>query len=345
MRRPWSAVAALASLGASLAGLAACGPGPTARPLPAPATWSTAAPVPDARTEVSVTTDGALIYLMGGFAPGAGGSPSAPLALHAYDPATDRWTTPHTIPEGVNHAGFVHVAGKLYIVGGFRGATFEPTGAVRILDLATGAWSEGASMPTPRGALAVAVVDGKIHAIGGNAANAGSLDHEHGVGADNSSVGTHEAYDTATDRWTRLAPLPTPRNHLGAAALDGRIHVVAGRVGNDFTLTPHEVYDPATDVWSEAPAVPTGRSGIAVVALDGRLYVFGGERVGLFQKTFDEAERYDPLTRTWQVLPPMPTARHGLGAAALGGRIHVLSGGPQPGFAFSEAHEVLVPEG
>lgn len=298
--------------------------------------WTTAAPVPDARTEVSVTTDGQRIYLIGGFAAGPGGA-VAPRAMHVYDPATDAWTTPDSIPEGVNHAGFAHVGGRLYIVGGFREATFNPTGAVRIYDIASRTWSEGAPMPTARGAAALAVLDGRIHVIGGNAANAGSLGQEHNVGEDNSSVGTHEVYDPTTDQWTQRPSMPTPRNHLGAAVLDGRIHAVAGRVGGNMTLTPHEVYDPGTDTWTAAAPVPTGRSGIAVVALAGQLYVFGGES----SRTFDEAERYDPVTASWVALPPMPTARHGLGAAGFGADIHVLSGGPSPGFAFSTAHEVL----
>jgi N-acetylneuraminic acid mutarotase len=317
----------------------------TDRPAEVAGTWTTAAPVPDARTEVSVVTDGERIWLIGGFAPPPGGGNAlAPRAMHVYDPGADAWTTPDSIPEGVNHAGFAHVDGRLYIVGGFRGATFNPTDAVHIYDIASGTWSRGAPMPTPRGAIAVAVLDGRIHAIGGNAANAGSLGHEHGVGGDNSSVGTHEVYDPASDSWTRLAPVPTPRNHLGAATVRGRVHVVGGRVGGDFMLTAHEVWDPRTGTWSPAPPVPTGRSGIAVVALDERLYVFGGETMGgARQGTFDEAERFDPTVDAWHALPPMPTARHGLGAAVIGDAIHVLSGGPDPGFAFSTAHEVLRP--
>ena len=36
-------------------------------------------------------------------------------------------------------------------------------------------WRDGTPMPTPRGALAVAVVDGKINAIGGHVADASAL--------------------------------------------------------------------------------------------------------------------------------------------------------------------------
>jgi N-acetylneuraminic acid mutarotase len=308
-----------------------------------PARWEPRAPVPEARTEVSVTADGTLIYLIGGFRAEAGGSPSAPRAMFAYDPAADRWTTAGEIPEGVNHAGFAAVGGKLYIVGGFRENTFSPTGAVRIYDPAARTWRDGATMLTPRGALAVAVADGKIHAIGGNAAGGASLPpQEHGAPQPDNSVGTHEVYDPATDGWTRLAPMPTPRNHLGAAAIAGKIHLGGGRVPGNMELTTHEIYVVAAGSWTAGPPVPSGRSGIAVVAHQGLVYVFGGETVRtLSAKTFDDAERFDPATGRWERLSPMPTARHGLGATSFGEAIHVLSGGPQPGFAFGTANERL----
>ena len=310
----------------------------------APARWEGRAPVPDARTEVSVASDDSLIYLIGGYGRGEGRRPSAPRAMLVYDPATDRWTTAGEIPEGLNHASLAAVGRRLYIVGGFRGSGRSATGAVRIYDPAQRTWRDGASMPTPRGALAVAVLDGKIHAIGGNAAGGLELEpHDHGAPAQDRSVGTHEVYDPALDTWTRLEPMLTARNHLGAAAIGGKVHVVGGRVPGDMELRTHEIYDPATDTWEAGPPMPTGRSGIAVVAHRGRLYVFGGETVRRWSsKTFDQAERFDPATGRWEVLPPMPTARHGLGAASVGEAVYVLSGGPKPGLTLGAANERLV---
>jgi hypothetical protein len=307
------------------------------------ARWDSRAPVPDARTEVSVAAGDSLIYLIGGYGRGEGRRPAAPRGMLAYDPATDRWAEPVEIPEGLNHATLAAVGGRLYIIGGFRGSSSSPTGAVRIYDPATGTWRDGAPMPTARGALAVAVLDGRIHTVGGNAAGGVDLEpHEHGAAARDRSVGTHEVYDPAQDTWTRLEPMLTARNHLGAAAIDGKIHVVGGRVPGDMELTTHEIYDPATDTWAAGPAMPTGRSGIAVVAHRNRLYVFGGETIRRFSsKTFDDAERFDPATGRWEVLPPMPTARHGLGAASLGDAIYVLSGGPRPRLTLGVANERL----
>lgn len=326
-----------------VAATTACEPSSPVQVPQVAGTWTAAAVLPQARTEVSVATDGASIYLAGGFRQ-VGSGVDAPREVFRYDPVSDRWTTPTLLPQGVNHAGMAFVAGRLFVVGGFQGTSFTPTSAVRIWNPATGSWTGAAPLPTPRGALAVVVRDGRIHAIGGNAPNAGALDpDEHSPALDGSSVGTHEVYDPGTNTWTRLAPMPTGRNHLAAAVVDGRIHAVGGRVGNSFTLTVHEVFDPSTGVWVSGPPIPTGRSGIAAAALDGRLYVFGGETIGTVERTFDEVERYDPLNQSWFALPRMPTPRHGLGAAVVDGRIYVMAGGPLPGFAFSAVNEVLLP--
>lgn len=322
--------------------LAACGSTGSYRSVPA--RWESRAPVPDARTEVSVTADDSLIYLVGGYGLGEGRRPSAPRAMLVYDPLSDRWSDAGEIPEGLNHASAATVGGKIYVIGGFREGSRSATGAVRIYDPAQRTWRDGAPMPTPRGALAVAVLDGRIHAIGGNAARGMDLEpHDHGAAAQDRSVGTHEVYDPAQNTWTRLEPMLTARNHLGAAAIAGKVHVVGGRVPGDMELTTHEIYDPATDTWAAGPPMPTGRSGIAVVAHRNRLYVFGGETVRMLSsKTFDEAERFDPATGRWERLPPMPTARHGLGAASFGDAIYVLSGGPKPRLTLGVANERVV---
>lgn len=306
--------------------------------------WSAGAAAPQARTEVAATTDGQEVYLIGGFAAPQreGERASAPRDMYAYDPQADRWRTVGQIPEGVNHAGFAYHDGKLYIVGGYRTNTFQPIGAVRIYDIATGEWSEGAPMPTPRGALAVAVHDGRIHAIGGTVVDREHVhEHDNPAAGDDRSVGTHEVYDPRTNSWERRAAMPTARNHHGAATVDGRIHVLAGRVGGDMELTTHEIYDPSTDSWSEGPPLPTGRSGVAVVEARERVFVFGGETFVGRPRTFNDAEAFDPAAAEWERLPPMPTARHGLGAASIDGNIFVVSGGPNPGFAFGTSNERL----
>lgn len=313
--------------------------------------WEVLASAPEARTEVSVSTDGERVYLVGGFLAPPGDRPEGrrpPISrtLLTYDPAADSWSEAGEVPVATHHAGLLPVGDRLYLVGGYRGTSFEPrSGEVWIYDPATGEWTEGSPMPTPRGGLAYAVLDGKIHTIGGTVANPDALDPDvHAVSEEDASVGTHEVYDPETNSWERLAPMPTPRNHHAAGAVSGRVYVTAGREGENTRMTVTEVYDPATDSWSRAEPLPTGRSGVASAVQDGRFYVFGGETFGSGDaRTFDAAERYDPSTASWEQLPPMPTPRHGVGAAVLAGAIYVVSGGPEPGFHFGDANERLAP--
>lgn len=301
--------------------------GPVAAAAQESAGWRQAAPLPEARTEVSVVAEGGFLYLLGGLGPGAP-QPDLPRAVYRYDPQADAWTTIGELPEGLHHAGLAALDGKHYVVGGYAG-DWQPSDRLHILDLSTGAWRQGAPLPTPRGALAVAVAGGRLHAVGGEAAK--------------QSLAVHDIYDPAADSWEGAPPLARPRNHHAAAVLDGRLVVTGGRDGRTSQITDTEIYDPAARRWSPAAPMPTGRSGIAATTADGRMLVFGGEAFDGTRRTFAEAEAYDPQADRWTALPPLPTPRHGLGAAVVGGRVHVVSGGPQAGLTFSAANEYLVP--
>lgn len=312
--------------------------------------WTAMAPVPEPRTEVSVTQVDERIYLIGGFTeaedPEADERPPAARTLWVYHTDEDRWESLGEAPRGTHHAALVEVGGRLYLIGGYIENTFDPSPRVDIYDPALGAWMEGAPMATPRGAMAYAVVDGRIHTVGGTVTDKDDLEHEvHNTDSPEASVGTHEVYDPVANSWEQLEPMPTARNHHAAETVDGHLVVTAGRAGDDFTMTTTEIYDPAEGTWTEGEELRTGRSGVAAAELDGWLYIFGGETFDPGEeRTFDEAERYSLEEDRWEAIDPMPTARHGLGAAVVDGAIYAISGGPGPGFTFGTANERYVPE-
>ena len=78
------------------------------------------------------------------------------------------------------------------------------------------------AMTTPRGALAAAVLGDRIHAVGG-------------VGHDRRNTSAHEAYDPATNRWTALAVVPTPRDHLAVVASEERLFAAGGRIDGSYS--------------------------------------------------------------------------------------------------------------
>ncbi|MDF0667672.1 MAG: kelch repeat-containing protein [Nitrospira sp.] len=295
-------------------------------------TWHAAAPIPTKRTEAAAAALDGKIYVVGGFEKPSFGNllnfgitPS----VEVYDPATDRWALKAPLPVGLHHVGIAVVDSRLYVIGGYTKSGFtvwNPVATVYAYDPATDRWTERASMPTARGALAVTEHEGKLYAIGG-------YDRK----ANNPQV---EVYDPLLNTWTTRASLPTPRDHLASAAVAGKIYAIGGRVNGDYAqnLALVERYDPATDRWMRVSDLPTARSGIAAAVAREKIYVFGGEgAVG----TFQENEAYDPTRDTWQRMAPMPTARHGLGSAVVQGHIYVISGGPTPGGSFSDLNEVF----
>jgi N-acetylneuraminic acid mutarotase len=290
--------------------------------------WATKSPAPTKRTEVAVAAVGGKIYVIGGFVRGL--SFITPL-VEEYDPATDSWRERAPMPSGRHHAGIGVVNDRLYVIGGFEGALlniWRPSASVYEYNPQTNQWSSRKPMPTPRGALAVAVLDGKLHAVGGY--------------QQDRNTGAHEVYDPATDSWTAGAGLTVPRDHHAAAVVGGKLYAIGGRLNRQYSqnLSVNEMYDPATGQWSRRADLPTARSGIAASALGGRIYVFGGEAPS---GTFHHNEAYKPDTDGWQEETPMPTARHGLGSAVVDGKIYVLSGGPTPGGSFSDVNEVFTP--
>lgn len=292
--------------------------------LSAPGTWAVLAPLPTPRQEVAVAALDGRVIVIGGF--GRTMEPTA--TVEAYDPAANAWTRLAPLPTPLHHAAAGVAAGRLFVVGGFTGGRvrWEASAAVFEYDAARNSWATRAPMPTPRGGLAVAVLNDRLHALGGSA---------------DQVTGAHEIYDPATDRWSRASPMPTPRDHLAAVAFQGQVWAIGGRrsfFGRQYDAV--EVWDPAADAWRVGPPLPSARGGLAAAALPDRILVFGGEAPF---RIFASTEMYEAAGHRWIAKAPMPTPRHGIGAAVVGGRVYIPGGARQPGFAVTAAHEAYVP--
>jgi N-acetylneuraminic acid mutarotase len=166
-------------------------------------------------------------------------------------------------------------------------------------------WALKAPMHVARSDLGIAVVNGKIYAIGGNTESGRTPTSG---GHDYKMLGwindTNEEYDPTTDTWTLKTPMPTPRCNFAIAAFENKIYCMGGIIdwnsGRISVTGVNEVYDPATDTWETKAPMPNLASATAIV-VNGRIYVIGG---GGANETLNQV--YDPATDTWTIKKAMP---------------------------------------
>ncbi|MBI4584539.1 MAG: hypothetical protein HY717_11025 [Planctomycetes bacterium] len=125
--------------------------------------------------------------------------------------------------------------------------------------------------------------------------------------------------------WLPRSPIPTGRDQISAAVVDGIIYVL-GAHNHDAPNNRLEAYKPGTDSWQRLADIPTGRGEAAAAAVDRIIYFIGGNNC--FSNCWlNTNEAYDPSTDTWRSRAPMPTRRGWLTANAVGGKIYVIGGG------------------
>jgi len=193
--------------------------------------------------------------------------------------------------------------------------------SISIVNAADDSWTTMEPMPKARSGLGVAVVDGKIYAIGG----------QNGEGVLNIT----EAYDPVTNEWTTKTAMPTARSDFGIAVYQDKIYVIGGSVGSGMVwgeslLTgATEVYDPETDTWETKTSMPTPRQGLEANVVSDKIYLIGGVRFvnGLLYLEFDENEVYVPATDSWTTKSPLPTAVWGYSSAVVDNEIYLIGGG------------------
>ncbi|HLE47992.1 MAG TPA: kelch repeat-containing protein, partial [Candidatus Thermoplasmatota archaeon] len=161
-----------------------------------------------------------------------------------------------------------------------------------------------------------------------------------GTGAQSTAV---DVYDPKNDTWSTVgAPMPTRRDHMGAAVVGGRLFVVAGDVGGHSRNTAvNEAFDPATGEWTNRTPIPKMRGSVSVASWMGRVVVLGGQNGPNGVPAFADADAYEPVTNAWTSLPAMPSGRHGFPSGVWQGKLYAFAGAPQMGVTGFDRVDVL----
>jgi hypothetical protein len=223
-------------------------------------TYTSLAPIPQSRGQLTPLEVNGKIYVIGGYA----GSFAPVNTTSIYDIATDTWSTGAPIPQQTgDYAAGVYNDSLIYIIGGYSGST--DINLVQIYDTYTNTWSSG----TPKTGTAVS---GCRMGITGNTIVF--------VGGYNQSLGTQSAAYTGvinpsapgTITWTSMGAYPggTSGRLGGGVALEnnGLVYFCAGDPTGTGTLTLNTLYgfNTVSGLWESGPNMPVGVSNISGLA-------------------------------------------------------------------------------
>jgi hypothetical protein len=181
----------------------------------------------------------------------------------------------------------------------------------------TNSWSSTAPMPTQRWQFGVAVVDGKIYAVGGmGESREGPI-----------RLNVTEEFNPSSAQWLSKQNIPYPSAAFpnfpfGVTACDGKIYVfgVIGYV--EPIVVAVLVYDPSANSWETLEPAPINASAdtsVTANTVNGKIYVMGETASSSFNM------EYDPEVNSWTA-KSVPSGLIGSVVCALDNKIYALGG-------------------
>ncbi|XP_043924779.1 kelch-like protein 22 [Protopterus annectens] len=176
--------------------------------------------------------------------------------VEKYNPASDSWEMVTPLKKTVfAHAGAV-VDGKIYISCGRRNEDYLKE--LHCYDPLTDCWENKADSLVERAWHCMATVNSNLYVIGGSNNSAGYR----------RDVLQVTCYNTLTDQWTSVSPLPSGHGEPGIAVLQNKIYVLGGRSHNRATRMDYvHIYDAEMDQWNIGPRLDEEVSGLAACVL------------------------------------------------------------------------------
>jgi N-acetylneuraminic acid mutarotase len=229
------------------------------------------------------------------------------------------WEAIEPLPEAREQHACEVCGHHLYVAAG--GCQGRHTATMYRYDLIDGGpWVRCADAPSAVQSPCMRAVNGRLYFIGGHDSTRGA------AGGKTSTVGE---YDPIRDRWALRAPIPTAREDMGSAVLDGEIWIFGG-LDNRGHARPRdvEVYSPALNQWRAGALWPRPRCLGDFACADGRdVYLVSGT------VTMNGYPRLTPslaveMFREGQFvpLPPIPAGHCYAEVESIGGIVYVIAG-------------------
>ena len=263
------------------------------------------------------------VYVMGGYDRAYDGTS---VQVDILDLKTQKWSRGANLPGPETHGGVATDGKYIYFVGG-------QTGPQESTDLTDKAWKyypdkdlwvPYISLPEVRAGGTLAYADNALHYFGGVGANRITNTADHFV----------LRYNTDNPHWERGPSMPRSTDHVTSAVLDGKIYVIGGEHGHEYSYVPHydvQQYDLATEKWTyKAPLpLPFSHAEYTTFIYQGQIWSLGGQTSA--EDLSSHVSSYDPVTDQWTVHSPMFELRKGGVAFEDGGKLYYVGGERYPG--------------
>jgi len=178
---------------------------------PATNTWTTKAPLPTATDSVTAVVEKGIIYVIGGYVPGAG----RVTTVFSYNPATDTWATEAPLAVGKSEAALGLLGTTIVAAGGYTNS--GSTGDNEGYSASTNTWKTLAADPTARQAGCSAAISGLLYFAGGSGGSNGT-----------SPLSVNESFSATTKKWTTLRSMPLAVIGPGSAAVNSLLYCIGG---------------------------------------------------------------------------------------------------------------------
>ena len=293
-------------------------------------TWLTKAALPSKRSDLTATTVGESIYLIGGCANDQEWAENSGMylctgiskATEKYTPATDSYETLAEAPRSRYRHAAAAVGGRIYLFGGCAIDDSIITD-VDVLDTTTGRWSTAGSWPNATSDLSAFAHDGKIYVLGGyNRPDYLAM----------TTVMVFDPSQSGSAAWSEAPSLLQGRGDA-AAATSGEVAFALGGFhhGNwSYPMDHLEVLflNNVEGGWKERTTMDVARGDKAAAVLNGMLHIVGGESKNQAEQSVAlmDVEVYDTATDSWYDGGSIPSNRFRFVAAALGDSIYIFGG-------------------
>ena len=192
--------------------------------------WTEGAPLPIALSGYALAAFEGKIYVFGGW-----DGQKQVASVFQYDPGLDAWKIKTPMPTARSQAGAAPMGDKILVIGGIDGEKALAVNEVYQPNLDSGVqqpWGSGASLPSPRGGLAVTSLADSIYVLGGRDGTQLSL--------------PPLQYISLSGTWLEFEnPVSEPLVSAGLVSSGTQIYTLGGEVSgapSDQTLVYQAVY-------------------------------------------------------------------------------------------------------